>query len=464
MVIKKLKERIKSRGNMKEDKWQCVTCNGCLVFDNHDSCVLDFINNVNARVKSKSVKKTLKRKVWKSTGKVFTNVGYIWRPTGRTFTIVRNTCPLTRITTNTEVPLWKPIALESDTPKPMVTLIYSQKPKASKNNIHVSKSKHIKSSSANKKEPNKSWGSTVSNVPSFSINEYRLSKLFSVRQGLVRGLPKLKFEKDHLCSACAMDKSKKKSHKPKYEDTNQEKLYLLDMDLCGPTRVESVNEKKYILVIVNDYSRFTWVKLLSSGPALHEMTPATISSGLVPNPTSSTSFVPPSRTNWDMLFQPLFDELLTPPPSVDHPASKVIALIAKVVAPEPARSTGSPFSTTVNQDAPLPSNSQTTPETQTSIILGDVEDDNHDLDVAHMNNDPFFDKLGGIIKNKARLVAHGYRQEEGVDFEESFALVARIKSIRFFLAFVAHMNMVVYQMDVKTAFLNGNIWEEVYVS
>ncbi|GJX11986.1 retrovirus-related pol polyprotein from transposon TNT 1-94 [Tanacetum coccineum] len=74
------------------------------------------------------------------------------------------------------------------------------------------------------------------------------------RHGLVRGLPKLKFEKDHLCSACAMGKSKKKPHKPKSEDTNQEKLYLLHMDLCGPMRVTSVNGKKYILVIVDDYS------------------------------------------------------------------------------------------------------------------------------------------------------------------------------------------------------------------
>ncbi|GKE63433.1 retrovirus-related pol polyprotein from transposon TNT 1-94 [Tanacetum coccineum] len=59
------------------------------------------------------------------------------------------------------------------------------------------------------------------------------------RHGLVRGLPKLKFEKDHLCSACAMGKSKKKPHKPKSEDTNQEKIYLLHMDLCGPMRVSS---------------------------------------------------------------------------------------------------------------------------------------------------------------------------------------------------------------------------------
>ncbi|GKF67494.1 retrovirus-related pol polyprotein from transposon TNT 1-94 [Tanacetum coccineum] len=74
------------------------------------------------------------------------------------------------------------------------------------------------------------------------------------------------------------------------------------------------------------------------------------------------------------------------------------------------------------------------------------------------------DELGGILKNKARLVARGYRQEEGIEFEESFAPVARLEAIRIFLAYSAHMNMVVYQMDVKTAFLNGNLREEVYVS
>nr|GFB19805.1 retrovirus-related Pol polyprotein from transposon TNT 1-94 [Tanacetum cinerariifolium] len=74
------------------------------------------------------------------------------------------------------------------------------------------------------------------------------------------------------------------------------------------------------------------------------------------------------------------------------------------------------------------------------------------------------DELGGILKNKARLVSLGYRQEEGIDFEESFAPVARLKAIRIFLAYAAHKNMVVYQMDVKTAFLKGNLQEEVYVS
>ncbi|GKF45150.1 retrovirus-related pol polyprotein from transposon TNT 1-94, partial [Tanacetum coccineum] len=73
-------------------------------------------------------------------------------------------------------------------------------------------------------------------------------------------------------------------------------------------------------------------------------------------------------------------------------------------------------------------------------------------------------ELGGVLKNKACFIARGYRQEEGIDFEESFALVARLEVIRIFISFAAHMNMFVYQIDVKTAFLNGILREEVYVS
>nr|GEX97368.1 retrovirus-related Pol polyprotein from transposon TNT 1-94 [Tanacetum cinerariifolium] len=273
----------------------------------------------------------------------------------------------------------------------------------------------------------------------------------------------------------------------------------------------------------------------SSGLALNEMNPATISSRLMQKPSSSTPYVPPSRNDWDLLFQPMFDELLNPSPSVDLQAPEVITLIADVIPPVQAESTGSPSSTKVDQDAPSLSKSQTTRETQSSVIPQDVEEDIHDIEVAHMRNDPLFgvlipevtsaqslsttlvepktykdaltqscwieamqeelneferlevweivprpdkvmvitlkwiykvklDELGGILKNKAHLVAHGYRQEERIDFEESFALVARLESIRNFLAYVAHKNMVVYQMDVKTAFLNGNLREEVYVS
>nr|GEZ04723.1 retrovirus-related Pol polyprotein from transposon TNT 1-94 [Tanacetum cinerariifolium] len=165
-------------------------------------------------------------------------------------------------------------------------------------------------------------------------------------------------------------------------------------------------------------------KHISSGPALNEMTPATISSGLMQKPSSATPYVPPSRNDWDLLFQLMFEELLNPLPSVDHQAPEVIAPIANVVPPAQANSAGSPSSTTVDQDAP-------------SLR---------------------------ILKNKARLVARGNRQEEGIDFEESFASVARLEGILIFFTYAAHKNMVVYQMDVKTAFLNGNLREEVYVS
>nr|GFB60028.1 retrovirus-related Pol polyprotein from transposon TNT 1-94 [Tanacetum cinerariifolium] len=232
------------------------------------------------------------------------------------------------------------------------------------------------------------------------------------------------------------------------------------------------------------------------------MTLATISSGLVPKSIFSTPFVPPSRNDCNLLYQPLFDELLNPPQSVDPPAPAVIAPIAEVIAPEPAKSTGSPSSTTVDQDAPSPSKSQTTPETQPPVIPNNVEEDNHEIEVVHMVStiiqlheqalfcyyDAFLTSIepkmykyaltqsSGIeamqeelnefkrLENKARLVARGYSQEEGIDFEESFAPIARLEAIRIFLVYAAHKNMVVYQMDVKTAFLNGNLREEVYVS
>ncbi|GJR13350.1 retrovirus-related pol polyprotein from transposon TNT 1-94 [Tanacetum coccineum] len=259
--------------------------------------------------------------------------------------------------------------------------------------------------------------------------------------------------------------------------------------------------------LVRDFDELTAMasEHRSLEPTLHEMTPATISSGLVPNPPPSTSFDPPT-------------------PEVIAPNAEVVALV-------PAASTSSPSSTTVDQDTPSASNSQTLPETQSPVIYNDVEEENHDLDVAHMNNNPFFGILilendsesssdviptvvhtaapnsehvnkwtkdhpldniivepktykdaltqscwieamqeelnefeRGILKNKVRLVARSYRQEEGINFEESYALLARLDAIRIFLTYAAHMNMIVYQMDVKTEFLNGILREEVYVS
>ncbi|GJW24197.1 copia protein [Tanacetum coccineum] len=468
-------------------KLKCVKCNGCMLSDNHDLCVLNVINNVNARVKSKYVKK-------------------------------RNTFPLTRITTTTEVPLRIPSALNRETPKLVVTLVYSRKPRKSKTNGPVSKykvvqivlwyldsgcSKHMtRDRSQLINFVNKFFGTvklgndhvakilgygdyqignvTISRVyyveglghNLFSVGQFcnnlytlslgdmmksspiclllnasktkswlwhrRLSHLnFSAinhlaRHGLVRGLPKLKFEKDHLCSACAMGKSKKKPHKPKSEDTNQEKLYLLHMDLCGPMskdeapdfiikflkmiqvrlkvtvrRIRTDNGTEFVNQTLREYydkigisnetsiarslqkngvverrnrtlieavrtmliyakaPLFLWAEAVATVcytqnrsivrlhhgktpyELLHEkpldlslfhvfgtlcyLTNDSENLGLVPNSPPSTSFVPPSRTDWDILFQLMFDELLTSLPSVDYPSLEVIAPIAKVV-------------------------------------------------------------------------------------------------------------------------------------
>ncbi|GJV92359.1 hypothetical protein Tco_1540172 [Tanacetum coccineum] len=253
----------------------CVKCNGCMLSDNHDLCVLDFINDVNARAKSKSVKKSSKRKVWKPTGK------------------------------------------------------------KSKTNVPVSKPKIIKSISANNKEPSKSWGSIVSDVPSSSLDECTV-----------------KFGNDHVTKILGYGD---------YQIGNVTILRVYYVEGLGhnlffvrqfyDSNLEvAFRQHTYFIhnleVMASEHS--------SLEPAFHEMTPTTISSGLMPNTPPSTPYVPHSRTDWNILFQPLFDELLNPQPSVDLPAPKVIAPIAEVVALEPDASTGLPSSTTVDQDAPSP--------------------------------------------------------------------------------------------------------------
>nr|GFA62461.1 hypothetical protein [Tanacetum cinerariifolium] len=286
--------------------------------------------------------------------------------------------------------------------------------------------------------------------------------LFSV----VRGLPILKFEKDHLCFACAMGKSKKQSDKPKSEDTNQEKLYLLHMDLCGPIRVASINRKKYILFIVDDYSRFTWVKFLASKDEapdfiikILKMIQVRLNASVKNIRTGNgTKFV--NQTLRDYYEQPVIDEFESPTASIASP-------VPVEKAPTPVESTVEPKT---YKDA----------LTQSCWIKA-MQEELHEfecLEVWELVPRPYkvmvitlkwiykvkLDELGGILKNKARLVARGYRQEEGIDFEESFAPGARLEAIRIFLALAAHTNMIVYQMDVKMTFLNGILREEVYVS
>nr|GEU64006.1 retrotransposon protein, putative, unclassified [Tanacetum cinerariifolium] len=129
---------------------------------------------------------------------------------------------------------------------------------------------------------------------------------------------------------------------------------------------------------------------------------------------------------------------------------------------------GASSSTTINQDAPSPSTSPNNETTSSPTLSTNVKEQNEEeeaeFDIPRPSNFMLInlkwifkvklDEYGGVLKNKARSVAKGFLHEEGIDFKESFALVARIEAIHIFISYVAHKNMIVCQMDVKTAFLN----------
>nr|GEU96860.1 hypothetical protein [Tanacetum cinerariifolium] len=216
----------------------------------------------------------------------------------------------------------------------------------------------------------------------------------------------------------------------------------------------------------------------SSGPGLYVMTPATPSTGLVSNPVSQQPCIPPNRDYWDSLFQPMFNDYFNPPIIVVSPVQEVAAPRAEV-------SDDSLVSISISQDAPSTRSSSNVIQIHT--LFENLGRWTKDHPIENVIRDPFhsvftrkqletnamwcyFDAFLSSIKPKNFKQAMTEPswidaiQEEGIDFEESFALVARIKAIHIFIANAAHKNMTTYQMDVKTAFLNGKLKEEVYVS
>ncbi|GJZ71938.1 retrovirus-related pol polyprotein from transposon TNT 1-94 [Tanacetum coccineum] len=227
------------------------------------------------------------------------------------------------------LPSRKLIVLESKPPKPVVKLVYSRKPRKDKNTESVSKTKV------------------------FQIFLWTWHKQFLLEQIIDSNLEVASSK--HTCFIRNLE----------------------GVDLLTGSRGDNL----YTLSLGN---------MMASSPICLLSKASKTNSGLVPNPPSSTPFVPPSRSDWDLLFQPMFDESLNPPPYVDLRVPKVIAPVLEIVAHEHVVSTGSPSSTTVDQDAPSPSNSHTTQETQNPISSHDVEEDSHDIEVAHMGNDPYF--------------------------------------------------------------------------
>ncbi|GKE22972.1 retrovirus-related pol polyprotein from transposon TNT 1-94, partial [Tanacetum coccineum] len=484
------------------------------------------------------------------------------------------------------------------------------------------------------------WHCRLSHLNFDTIN------LFS-KYDIVTDLHKLKFVKDHCCSSCELGKAKHKSFKTKTTPSSKRRLQILHMDLCGPIRVESFNGKKYVLVIIDDYSRYTLTHFLRSkdetpevlidflelvqrglhaqvrtvrtdkGTELlnktlhayfaqegiehqtstdrtpeengvvkrqnrtlveatrtmlsaakvhlffwakavattcftqnlslviprHDKTPYHIINGRKPSvkffhifgslcnivkddenldkikekgdaciffrvfysvkslhgtnkrtrvivetihvnfdelPLMASDHVNETVTTSNepyLLFSPMFDELLNETTPV---VSKSFVVHTDDAPDQRQQQNTTPStSTTVAADT-TPLNIQTTPETTsqapTITATENINQAETRVENAQVNEDEFTnifstpiwknkcDEENTVIRNKARLVANGYGQKEGTDFEESFSLVSRLEAVWLFVAYVAHKSFPVYQMDVKTTFLNGSLKEEVYVN
>ncbi|GJR41546.1 retrovirus-related pol polyprotein from transposon TNT 1-94 [Tanacetum coccineum] len=398
---------------------------------------------------------------------------------------------------------------------------------------------------------------------------------------IVTGLPKFKYHKEHLYPSCEQGKSKKASHPPKPVPNSKQMLHLLHMDLCGPMRVEIINGKRHVLVIVDDYSRYTWVHFLrskdegpqeiktflkkitvilqalviiirtnndtefknqvlkeyfdsvgishqassndredigklgakggigffigysanscayrvynrrtrkiiemmnvtfdelssmafeqrSSKPRLQGMTSGQISSRLYLTyaPSRITS-QKPTEHELELLFEAMYDDYIggqpsgvprTPPATPapqwtkDHPLEQVIGEPSRpVLTRNQLRTDGNMciYALTVSTMEP-----RNVKEAMNDPAWIDAMQEEL-LQLKRLDNT--------VIRNNTRLVMRWYRQEEGIDFEESFVLVARMEAYKIFLAYAAHKSFIVFQMDVKIAFLHGSLKEDVYV-
>nr|GEW86497.1 reverse transcriptase domain-containing protein [Tanacetum cinerariifolium] len=408
-----------------------------------------------------------------------------------------------------------------------------------------------------------------------------------LKKDSVIGLPKLKYVRDQLCSSCELSKAKRSSFKSKAVPSSKGRLNLLHMDLCGPMRVASINRKKYILVIVDDYSRYTWNLFLRSkdetpkvlkvfltmiqrnlqalvntvrtdrgikdGENLDKMkekgdqcilvgyssqskgyhvynkrtrmivesihirfdeikevsetSVANNTSGLVPQRQKASDYNNPDPIPKDKMFilqqmhkfhhnkkaesssynignsnVPTFNQ-----PHVyenrwmkDHPLDQVHGNPSRPVQTRRHLATDPEmcmYALTVSTDEPK----NIKEAMANSAWIEAMQEKLHQFDrlqVWELVDKPYGksiiklkwlwkskkDEDQTVIRNKAQLVAKGYAQEEGIDFKESFAPVASLAAIRIFITYAAHKYFPIFQMDVKTAFLNGPLKEEVYVA
>ncbi|GJR19257.1 retrovirus-related pol polyprotein from transposon TNT 1-94 [Tanacetum coccineum] len=263
---------------------------------------------------------------------------------------------------------------------------------------------------------------------------------------LVRNLPKLKFDQ-HFCDACQIEKEAHASHKTKDIVSTTRCLELLHMDLFGPSIIRSYRGNHYTLVIVDDYSRYTW-----------------------------TRFLKDKTEAFDQFEIFKIGEIVDIKESRNHPLENVIGNLNQRTLRSQAQNQSN-FFCFISTIEPKNVNEALGDE---SWIVAMQEELNQFIanDIWELVPQPknmtiigtkwvFRNKLdenGVVFRNKARLVAQGYNQQEGINYDETYAPVARLESIRILLAYACTLDFKLFQMDVKSVFLNGFINEEVYVA
>nr|GEW52071.1 retrovirus-related Pol polyprotein from transposon TNT 1-94 [Tanacetum cinerariifolium] len=416
------------------------------------------------------------------------------------------------------------------------------------------------------------WHRTLSHLNFDYIN-------LLLKKDVVIGLPKLKYVKDQLCSSCEVSKAKRSSFKSKAVPSSKGRLNLLHMDLCGPMRVASINGNKYILVIVDEYSIYTWTMFLRSKDETPEVlkefltmiqrnfqvsviTVQTDRGTEFLNKTlhaffkeegikhqTSTSRTPEQNgiverqnhflveaartmlssskltlffwaeaiatacytqnksiiilTHDKMVYRIINDRK----PSIKH--LYIFGCICYLTRDgenlDKMKKRGSVHSggilpsvkeiSCLQQENKIDIDAHVPSQQELDLLFGPLYDKFFTAEKEHLQDDEFTNPLctpvqevvesssynieqvrgnpSKPVQTRRKLATDpenvyvrthpkGYAQEKGIDFEESFAPVARLETVWIFVAYVAYKYFPIYQMDMKTAFLNGPLKEEVY--